>query len=880
MTAPSKLPALAKELLSLVVEIRVGFDKIHGALCDPNPKFDLDELRKHCSSFTVATATIPNVKAPDGTSRASHDYLSQFTLVAPQLDFWPPFLSMVGTRYHTKINSVEIVLEFITRNLADANRIQQILLLMVLPNQHRFRYAVKIDHSTTAYYNSAENYGRSTYRYVNYPTDDGKQAPGNPADHTEYRISSVAAVSRFGIRTIHDLPHFDFLSFWKDTLQLYDLSLTDLGELISSPELSKPAKLKRARKFMRDTSTHPEKWPILQNMVQSDPRIIDVLKPIDNRYFLPSAAPLMSELPVIPQPTVLLFESKSEQPKTILKHTLTDEQKAVLYIPKKATSAEIIEALAGCGKTAVLMALLEFWIDEGFVKPAECLILGHLKNTVGEIKDRLNSNLDGVVVRTFSNLAFYMLPPKLQTELRQKGREKDDPDDTGSYTEAIRLATKLLNAGKISLPRDFQCLFTDEYQDMDEYKLQFIEALQRHIPHVRLFGDIHQEIMNFGKNTVRATNHQARLRATKKYLTLSQRVPEQVCEFIRATTGIPIRGVRKSLPPLVVTADSTHIDHLDLIVRRVIKLLLSGTPASQIVIQTRWNAQQRYIMNALTEAGINCTPTSIRASMWPRMGPLLDLLSNVIEYAKRYTGTDQKPDRDAYKAISKLLDRYRIDRSNPLSEDHKKACRQAFWGAVLTPSFTGKYNAAARLFVSLQRGMPKEDKKLLVIEIQRWSAVAAGFTDTTQFNAFVEKLSDQPAILVTTIHALKGGEADHNFVVGCVDGIMPSANANDKYDDERNLFYVAVSRTRKRLYIFETPWYKPAPREKDKPFQGKRYDQRSPFIPDEALAFCEVRSTKQLQKLLDQSKSLAQKKTAPKGGSLNIAPAKDDTHSL
>ncbi|HDR9108177.1 AAA family ATPase [Burkholderia vietnamiensis] len=871
MTAPTKLPSIMRELLSLIFDIRIGIDRIHFSACDPNPKFNLDELRKHCSSFEKATATIPNVKASDGTNRAKHDYLSQFTLVAPQPSFWPIFLSMIGTRYHTRVNAFEPVLEFVTRNLGDAKKVQQILLRIVLPDQHRFRYAVKVDHSTTAYYNSSQNYGRSTYRYVNYPTDDSKQAPGNAADHTEYRFVTVAAVSRLGIQTVYDIPLFDALAFWKESLQLFDFSLTDLGDLLSPAKLSKQAKLKRARAFMRDASTHDEGWPILQNMIVREPKIIEILKPIDNRYLLPKKAPPKPELPVIPQPTVLRFTSKSDQPKFAIKQTLTDEQKAVLYVPKKSASAEMIEAFAGSGKTYILMALMKFWIEEGFVKPSECLVLGHLKKTANEIKDRLNSNLDGVSVRTFSSFAFYLLPPVLQTELRERTREISGPDDADSYTVAIKLATKLLRAGKISLPRDFKCLFCDEYQDMEEYKLQFVIALQQHIPHIRLFGDIHQAIMNFSRNTVRATNHQSRLRATKKYLTLSQRVPESVCDFIRETLGVPIRGVREGCKPLLVT-DVDHIDGIDLLVFRIKKLLLSGTLPEQIVIQTRWNKQQRYIMNALTEEGINCAATSVTASMWPRMGPLLDLLADVIEYSKQYGDAAQKPNRDAYRTVSKLLERYILDPGKPISDDHKKTCCQTFWGAVRTPSFTGKYNAVARLFVSLQRGMHSTDKRLLVIEIRRWAAVAAGFADPNQFKAFVDELCDQSPILVTTIHAFKGGEADHNFVVGCVNGVMPTSS--EPLEDERNLFYVALSRTRERLYIFETPWYKPAPRVKGAKYMGATYDQPSPFIPDDVLSLVEVRTANELRDLIDKNKS------APKGRVLSNAPAQGTTPSL
>ncbi len=61
-------------------------------------------------------------------------------------------------------------------------------------------------------------------------------------------------------------------------------------------------------------------------------------------------------------------------------------------------------------------------------------------------------------------------------------------------------------------------------------------------------------------------------------------------------------------------------------------------------------------------------------------------------------------------------------------------------------------------------------------------------------------------VSLMTIHKSKGLEFDSVFVMGCDDGILPHYNYNDignpaVLEEERRLFYVALTRARKRLYL-------------------------------------------------------------------------------
>lgn len=65
---------------------------------------------------------------------------------------------------------------------------------------------------------------------------------------------------------------------------------------------------------------------------------------------------------------------------------------------------------------------------------------------------------------------------------------------------------------------------------------------------------------------------------------------------------------------------------------------------------------------------------------------------------------------------------------------------------------------------------------------------------------------DRPAVKLMTVHAAKGLEFDYVFVTGMEQGLFPHAGYDEKkgkeeQEEERRLFYVAVTRARDRLYL-------------------------------------------------------------------------------
>ena len=63
--------------------------------------------------------------------------------------------------------------------------------------------------------------------------------------------------------------------------------------------------------------------------------------------------------------------------------------------------------------------------------------------------------------------------------------------------------------------------------------------------------------------------------------------------------------------------------------------------------------------------------------------------------------------------------------------------------------------------------------------------------------------NNQKGVVLTTMHSAKGLEFEVVFVIGCVEGIIPHEKSKNhlEIEEERRLFYVALTRAKMLLYI-------------------------------------------------------------------------------
>jgi DNA helicase-2/ATP-dependent DNA helicase PcrA len=111
-----------------------------------------------------------------------------------------------------------------------------------------------------------------------------------------------------------------------------------------------------------------------------------------------------------------------------------------------------------------------------------------------------------------------------------------------------------------------------------------------------------------------------------------------------------------------------------------------------------------------------------------------------------------------------------------------------------------------------------DDAEPRLRDLEQLQQVAAGFASRAAFVAELTidppsstadlagpPLLDEDFLVLSTIHSAKGGEWDVVHVLHAADGMIPSDMAtgdDERIDEERRLFYVALTRARHALHVY------------------------------------------------------------------------------
>jgi len=141
-------------------------------------------------------------------------------------------------------------------------------------------------------------------------------------------------------------------------------------------------------------------------------------------------------------------------------------------------------------------------------------------------------------------------------------------------------------------------------------------------------------------------------------------------------------------------------------------------------------------------------------------------------------------------------------------------------------------------------------------DLEQLVAAAAGAEDVRHFVS--ELVLDPPAsssdlagpphldedyLVLSTVHSAKGLEWDAVHVISAYDGNFPadmSTATEESIAEERRLFYVALTRARRRLHVYVPSRYYHRPRGGD---DAHGYGRASRFLTDDVQSlFCVARS--------------------------------------
>ena len=216
----------------------------------------------------------------------------------------------------------------------------------------------------------------------------------------------------------------------------------------------------------------------------------------------------------------------------------------------------------------------------------------------------------------------------------------------------------------------------------------------------------------------------------------------------------------------VISGFNTTGEEISYVVNEVIKHINSGVESSDIAILARTNSQLDQIKSALNNAKI----------------------SSQIKSGERFF--DRVDVRDAMRVIRS---------ASVLPPEGGNWYEDLV--SVLRPFGDADYvHGFLRLAKEMQSGSAEADIDSDAVE-------PSVNNRTLTMRTFLRELEDRaeqnnpptlPGVTLATLHAAKGLEWNHLFLIGVSDGVLPMGN---DLNEERRLFYVGITRAKERIQI-------------------------------------------------------------------------------
>jgi ATP-dependent DNA helicase UvrD/PcrA len=103
-------------------------------------------------------------------------------------------------------------------------------------------------------------------------------------------------------------------------------------------------------------------------------------------------------------------------------------------------------------------------------------------------------------------------------------------------------------------------------------------------------------------------------------------------------------------------------------------------------------------------------------------------------------------------------------------------------------------------------------------------------------------LLDEDYLILSTVHSAKGGEWDVVHIIHAADGMIPSdmsTSNQEEIEEERRLFYVALTRARDNLYVYFPLRFYRRPRGLD---DNHHFAQLTRFLPEQVQSLFDRRT--------------------------------------
>ncbi|GAB1642955.1 ATP-dependent DNA helicase UvrD2 [Krasilnikovia sp. MM14-A1259] len=333
----------------------------------------------------------------------------------------------------------------------------------------------------------------------------------------------------------------------------------------------------------------------------------------------------------------------------------------------------------------------------------------------------------------------------------------------------------------------------DEYQDVNPLQQRLLEAWLGGRDDLTVVGDASQTIYSFTGATAgylidfpRQRRGAVVVRLVRDYRSTPQ-VVGLANAVIRQARGsearlrLELEGQRPPGPEPDLKIFPDEPAEAVAVARRCRDLLAAGTPASEIAVLFRTNAQSEAYEEALAEAGV---PYVVRGA--ERFFERTEVRQAMV--ALRAAVRSTPGETPLVQAVVEALSATGWVRERPPSGGAQREQWEALAALV---TLAEEYAAQPQLVPVGEAAAVQRDVSL------------AAFCDELARRAEQQHAPTVEGVTLASLHSAKGLEWDAVFLVGLADGTLPTTYAKtpDQMEEERRLLYVGVTRARQWLWL-------------------------------------------------------------------------------
>lgn len=491
------------------------------------------------------------------------------------------------------------------------------------------------------------------------------------------------------------------------------------------------------------------------------------------------------------------------------------------------------------------------------------------------ISSMKNSSLSPQDAAAYAHSQEYKLMNRIYAEYESYTRAKNllDFDDLLYLTYQILLQREDI---ALQLSQRYQYIMVDEYQDTNELQYKILKSLCVAHNNLCVVGDDDQSIYGWRGadigNILRFPKefHQAKtIKLEENYRSSSEILQAANCLIAHNSErlGKNLKSIKGSVEAVRIVENESEIQEAAFLARDITRLIEGGVKPCEIAILFRVNALSRSVEEGLNRAKI---PYKLIGAMrFYERSEVKDLLS----YLRVIVNGDDdfsflriinRPKRGIGKMTQERLERLAASKSlaclaclEQYPQDSKQAIGDKAYKTLMAFAKDiarwREYEDLADMIEDMQEHIHFEFSKLDEVDregnIHEFYGMFRDYVIHNPTNTLDEFLNDLAlasptdevvgeAVSCMSVHAAKGLEFKHVYVIGFEEGFFPLQRGdNDEIEEERRLGYVAFTRAKDYLSLCYT---------KTRLYRGRReWLKQSRFLKESGLVATEMRASQQ-----------------------------------